>query len=74
MSIPLAIHNRNHAKIARAQFGITQSQEQERVANQVLTGGRDAYEGLQASDRILQLCRSGYLDRVKKDRDISEYA
>lgn len=56
MSIPLAIHNRNQAKIARAQFGITQSQEQERVANnQVLRDGRDAYEGLQASNRILQL-------------------
>ena len=56
MGIPLAIQNRNQAKIARAQFGITQSQEQERVANnQALTDGRDAYEGLQASNRILQL-------------------
>jgi cobalt-zinc-cadmium efflux system outer membrane protein len=39
-----------------------------------LTDVRDAYEGLQASDQILQLYRSGYLDRAKKDSDISEYA
>ena len=75
ISVPLAIHNRNQGEIARTQFAITQSQEQEKAANnQVLTDVRDAYEGLQASDRILQLYRSGYLDRAKKDRDISEYA
>jgi cobalt-zinc-cadmium efflux system outer membrane protein len=74
-SVPLAIHNRNQGEIARTQFAITQSQEQEKAAsNQVLTDVRDAYEGLQTSDRILQLYRSGYLERAKKDRDISEYA
>ena len=75
VSVPLAIHNRNQGEIARTQFAITQSQEQEKAANnQVLTDVRDAYEGLKAGDRILQLYRSGYLDRAKKDRDISEYA
>ena len=75
VSVPLAIHNRNQGEIARTQFAITQAQQQEQAANnQVLTDVRDAYEGLQASDRILQLYRSGYLDRAKKDRDISEYA
>jgi len=40
----------------------------------VLTDVRDAYEGLQASDRVLQYYRSGYLDVSQKSRDISEYA
>ena len=75
VSVPLAIHNRNQGEIARTHFAITQSQEQEEAANnQVLTDVRDAYEGLQTSDRILQIYRSGYLERAKKDRDISEYA
>ena len=75
VSVPLAIHNRNQGEIARTQFAITQSREQEKAANnEVLTDVRDAYEGLKASDRILQLYRSGYLDRAKKDRDISDYA
>jgi outer membrane protein, heavy metal efflux system len=75
MSVPLAIHNRNQGEIARTKFAITQAQQQEQATNnQVLTDVRDAYEGLHASDRILQLYRSGYLDRAKKDRDISEYA
>ena len=75
VSVPLAIHNRNQGEIARTQFAITQSQQQEQAANnQVLTDVRDAYEGLQTTDRILQLYRSGYLERAKKDRDISEYA
>ena len=52
-SVPLAIHNRNQGEIARTQFAITQSQQQEQAANnQVLTDVRDAYEGLQTSDHI----------------------
>ena len=75
VSVPLAIHNRNQGEIARTHFAIKQSQEQQEAANnQVLTDVRDAYEGLQTSDRIVQLYRSGYLERAKKDRDISEYA
>jgi outer membrane protein, heavy metal efflux system len=75
VSVPLAIHNRNQGEIARTHFAITQSQEQQEAANnQVLTDVRDAYESLQTTDRIVQLYRSGYLERAKKDRDISEYA
>jgi cobalt-zinc-cadmium efflux system outer membrane protein len=75
VSVPLAIHNRNQGEIAHTHFAITQSQQQEEAANnQVLTDVRDAYEGLRTSDRIVQLYRSGYLERAKKDRDISEYA
>jgi cobalt-zinc-cadmium efflux system outer membrane protein len=74
-SIPLAIFNRNQGEIARTKVVITQSQEQEKAANnQVMTDVRDAYENLQTNDKIVLLYRSGYLDRAQKDRDISEYA
>ena len=74
-SIPLPIFNRNQGEIARTRFAIAQFQEQEKAANnQVMTDVRDAYENLQTSDQIVRLYRSGYLDRAKKDRDISEYA
>jgi len=74
-SIPLPIFNRNQGEIARTKSVISQSQELEKAANnQVLDDVRDAYEGLQTNDKIVQLYRSGYLDRAQKDRDISEYA
>jgi cobalt-zinc-cadmium efflux system outer membrane protein len=74
-SIPIPIFNRNQGEIARTHFAITQFQEQENAANnQVLTDVRDAYENYRTSDKIVQLYRSGYLDRAKRDRDISEYA
>jgi len=74
-SIPLPVFNRNQGEIARTKSVITMSQEQEKAANnQVMTDVRDAYENLQTNDKIVQLYRSGYLDRAQKDRDISEYA
>ncbi len=74
-SIPLPIFNRNQGEIARTKSVISQSQELEKSANnQVLDDVRDAYEGLQTNDKIVQLYRSGYLDRAQKDREISEYA
>jgi outer membrane protein, heavy metal efflux system len=74
-SIPLPIFDRNQGEIARASYAIVQAQEQEKGAKgQVLTDVQDAYEGLQANDRIIRLYRSGYLEVAAKDRDISEYA
>ena len=74
-SIPLAIHNRNQGEITRSRYAITQAQEmQEAVNGQALTDVRDAYEGLQSNDKIVQLYMSKYLDVAKKSRDISEYA
>lgn len=74
-SIPLPIFNRNQGEIARTRYSITQAQEQEKAMNgQVLTDVKDAYEGLQENDKVVQLYRSGYLDVAQEDRDISEYA
>ena len=74
-SIPLAINNRNQGEIARSRFAITQAQEQQAFTNgQVLTDVKDAYEGLQSNDRIVQLYLNKYLEVATKSRDISEYA
>jgi cobalt-zinc-cadmium efflux system outer membrane protein len=74
-SIPLQIFNRNQGEIARTRYAITQAQEQQIAANgQVLTDVKDAYEGLQSNDRVVQLYISKYLDVATQSRDISEYA
>jgi len=74
-SIPLPIFNRNQGEIARARYAITQAQEQQIATNgQVLTDVKDAYEGLQSNDRVVQLYISKYLDVATQSRDISEYA
>jgi cobalt-zinc-cadmium efflux system outer membrane protein len=73
--IQIPIFDRNQGEIARTNYAITQADEQRKQANdQVLTDVRDAYEGLQANDEVIQLYRSGYLDDAQMDRDISEYA
>lgn len=74
-SVQIPIFDRNQGEIARASYAITQAQEQEKAANdQVMTDVRDAFEGLQTNDQVIQLYRSGYLDEAKEDRDISQYA
>jgi cobalt-zinc-cadmium efflux system outer membrane protein len=74
-SMPLPIFDRNQGEIKRANFAISQAQEQQLYANgQVMTDVRDAYEGLQANNEIVQLYRSGYLDEAQQSRDITEYA
>lgn len=73
MQMPL--FDRNQGEIARAGFGITQAQEQEKYASgQVMTDVRDAYENLRANDKIVNLYRSGYLNEAQQSLDISRYA
>lgn len=75
LSVPLPIFDRNQGEIARARYAITQAQELQIATNgQALTDVRDAYEGLQSNDKIVQLYMSKYLDVAKRSRDISEYA
>ncbi len=75
VSIPLPVFDRNQGEIARTHSVITQAQEQQAFARgQVLTDVRDAYEALQANDRVVQIYRSGNLDSAQRSRDISEYA
>jgi outer membrane protein, heavy metal efflux system len=74
-NMPLPIFNRNQGEIARAQYGITQAQEQaSETAQQVLTDVVTAFANLQTNDQIIQLYQGGYVDEAKQSRDISEYA
>jgi cobalt-zinc-cadmium efflux system outer membrane protein len=75
MSIPLAIFDRNQGEIARTNYAISQARYGLRGTNgQVITDVIDAYEGLQTSNRVVNLYRSGNLEISRKNRDISEYA
>jgi outer membrane protein, heavy metal efflux system len=74
-TVEIPIFDRNQGEIARAQYAIGQAQEQQQAtADQVLTDVRDAYEGVQSNDQVIQLYRSGYLDEAKQDLNISQYA
>jgi cobalt-zinc-cadmium efflux system outer membrane protein len=74
-NMPLPIFNRNQGEISRAQFAITQAQQQaSETIQQVSTDVLEAYENLHMNDEIVQLYESGYADEAKQSRDISEYA
>jgi cobalt-zinc-cadmium efflux system outer membrane protein len=75
VNMPLPIFNRNQGEIARTRYTITQAEEQRMAATgQVMTDVRDAFEGLQTNERVVQLYRSGYLDVARRSLEISEYA
>jgi len=74
-SMPLPIFNRNQGEIARAQYAITQAQQQaSETTQQVSTDVVTAFANLQTNDQIIQLYQGGYVDQAKQSRDISEYA
>ena len=74
-SMPLPIFNRNQGEIARAQYAITQAQQQAgETTQQVSTDVVTAFANLQTNDQIIQLYQGGYVDTAKQSRDISEYA
>jgi cobalt-zinc-cadmium efflux system outer membrane protein len=74
-NMPLPIFDRNQGEIARAQYVITQAQEQaSETAQQVSTDVVTAYENLLTNTQIVQLYQGGYVDQAKQSRDISEYA
>jgi outer membrane protein, heavy metal efflux system len=75
VSVPLPFFNRNQGEIERTRLAITQAQELQLAANgQVLTDVKDAYEGFQSNDRVVQLYLSRYLAVAQKSRDISEHS
>jgi cobalt-zinc-cadmium efflux system outer membrane protein len=75
MNFGLPIFNRNQGEIARTGFALTQAQESQASASDiVLSDVSDAYEALRSSDEVVQLYTSGYLKQAQDSRDISEYA
>jgi len=74
-NIPLPIFNKNQGEIARTQYVVTQSQFQQKAAEQqVLTDVRNAYEGLRSSEQVVQLYDQGYLDQATQSLDITRFS
>jgi cobalt-zinc-cadmium efflux system outer membrane protein len=74
-TIAIPIFDRNQGNIARAGAQITQAEEQERAADQlVLTQVRSAYAQQQSALQVVRLYRSGYLNEAQQSLSISEYA
>jgi cobalt-zinc-cadmium efflux system outer membrane protein len=71
----LPIFNRNQGEILRTNHALTQAEEQEQSASDmVLSDVSDAYEAVKSNDEVVQLYASGYLKQAQDSRDISEYA
>ena len=74
-TIGIPIFDRNQGNIARAGAQITQANEQERAAQQlVLTQVRSAYAQEQSALQVVDLYRSGYLEEAQQSLSISRYA
>lgn len=74
-NIPLPIFNKNQGEIARTQYVVTQSQFQQKAAEQqVLTDVRNAYEGLRSSEQVVQLYDQGYLDQATQSLEITRFS
>lgn len=74
-SIPLPIFNRNQGEVARNYFALTQSQFQEKAAEQqVLTDVTNAYESLQTAQEVVQLYQQGYLQQAQQALQITEFS
>jgi outer membrane protein, heavy metal efflux system len=74
-NVPLPVFNKNQGEIARTQYALTQSQFQQKAAEQqVLTDVRNAYEGLRSSEQVVQLYDKGYLSQATQSLDITRFS
>ena len=74
-NLPLPVFNKNQGEIARTQYAVTQSQFQQKAAEQqVLTEVQNAYEGLQRSEQTVQLYDKGYLDKATQSLEITKFS
>jgi cobalt-zinc-cadmium efflux system outer membrane protein len=74
-NIPLPVFNKNQGEIARTQYAVTQSQFQQKAAEQqVLTDVKNSYEGLRSSERVVLLYDKGYLDQASQSLDITRFS
>jgi cobalt-zinc-cadmium efflux system outer membrane protein len=71
----LPIFNRNQGEIARTGYALTQADEQQQAASDiVLSDVANAFVAVRSNDEVVQLYTSGYLKQAQDSRDISEYA
>ncbi len=74
-SVPLPVFNKNQGEIARTQYALTQSQFQQKAAEQqVLTDVKNAYEGLRSSEQVVELYDKGYLGQATQSLDITRFS
>jgi cobalt-zinc-cadmium efflux system outer membrane protein len=74
-NVPLPVFDRNQGEIARTRYALSQAEEQERSAGEiVLSDVSNAYEAVRSNDEVVRLYTSGYLQQAKDSREISEYA
>jgi outer membrane protein, heavy metal efflux system len=74
-NVPLPVFNKNQGEIARTQYALTQSQFQQKAAEQqVLTDVKNAYEGLRSSEQVVQLYDKGYLGQATQSLDITRFS
>jgi cobalt-zinc-cadmium efflux system outer membrane protein len=74
-SIPMPIFNRNQGEVARNYFVLTQTQFQEKAAEQqVLTDVKNAYETLLNNRDVVQLYDNGYIQQAQQSLDIAQFA
>jgi outer membrane protein, heavy metal efflux system len=74
ISVDLPFHDRNQGNIAHSTVAVTQAREQEAQAvSTVQTDVLTAFATMQASERVLALYQTGYLDQAKQSLDITTY-
>ena len=74
-NIPLPVFNKNQGEIARTQYALSQSQLQQKAAEQqVLTDVKIAYENLRTSEQVVQLYDKGYLQQASQSLEITHFS
>jgi len=74
-NIPLPVFNKNQGEIARTRYALTQSQFQQKAAEQqVLTDVKNAYENLRTSEQVVQLYDKGYLQKASQSLEITHFS
>jgi len=73
-SIELPIHDRNQGNIAHATVAIKQAQETQAQARTTVLGDvANAFAAFQASEKVLSLFQSGYLEQARQSLDVTTY-
>jgi cobalt-zinc-cadmium efflux system outer membrane protein len=74
-NIPLPIFNRNQGEVARTYFALTQTQFEEKAAEQqVLTDVKNAYEAVRNGEEVVQLFERGYLQQAQQSLEITQFS
>lgn len=74
-NIPWALFNKNQGEIARTKYLLTQSQFQQKAAEQgVMTDVKNAYEAVRQNGDIVRLYDRGYLQQAQQSLDITQFS